>query len=60
MLLRGDKESDAVKRIQNDKHVFNPSKLAKVDYKINSETQTVEEVTDQVYSLYKAKIEKEK
>lgn len=60
MLLRGDKESDAVKRIQNDKHVFNPTKLAKVDYKINSETQTVEEVTDEIYALYKAKIEKNK
>ena len=56
MLERGDKECDAIKRIKNDKHVFNPSKLAKVDFKINSETQTVEQVTDEIYKLYNEKV----
>ena len=58
MLERGDKECDAIKRIQNDKHVFNPSKLAKVHFKINSETQTVEQVADEIYKLYNEKLAK--
>lgn len=52
MLSRGDKEDDAIKRIKNDKHVFNPSKLAKVNFKIDSETQSVEQVAEKIYNLY--------
>lgn len=53
MLERGDSQDAAINRIKNDKHVFNPTKLAKVNFNINSETQTVEEVCDQIYKLYK-------
>ena len=52
MLERGDNQDDAYKRIKNDKHVFNPSKLSKVNFQINSETQTVEQVADQIHELY--------
>lgn len=58
MIQRGDSQDDAYKRIKNDKHVFNPSKLAKVDYKIDSETQTVEQVADEIYRLYKEEMKK--
>lgn len=52
MLERGDSESDAYKRIKNDKHVFNPSKLVKVNYKIDSESLNLEQMADQIYNLY--------
>lgn len=52
MLLRGDKNEDAIKRIENDKTVFDPSKFDFVDFQINSETQSIEEVTDEVYKMY--------
>lgn len=52
MIERGDNESDAYKRIKNDKHVFNPSKLAKVNFNIDSETLNLDQMADQIYSLY--------
>lgn len=58
MLQRGDNDSDALKRIKNDKKVFNPSKLSKVNFKIDSETNGVEEIADQIYNLYQQAIQK--
>ena len=52
MLLRGDKEEDAKKRIAHDRHAFKPDNIADVDFHINSETMNVEEVTDDVYQKY--------
>ena len=58
MLQRGDNDSDALKRIKNDKKVFNPSKLSKVNFKIDSETNGIEEIADQIYNLYQQAIQK--
>ena len=52
MLLRGDKEEDAKKRITHDRLAFRPENIADVDFHINSETRSVEEVTDDVYNKY--------
>lgn len=52
MLLRGDKEEDAKKRVSHDRLAFRPENIADVDFRINSETRSVEEVTDDVYNKY--------
>ncbi len=52
MLLRGDKEEDAKKRVTHDRLAFRPENIADVDFHINSETHSVEEVTDDVYNKY--------
>ncbi|MCQ2776625.1 MAG: AAA family ATPase [Bacilli bacterium] len=56
MLERGDKPEDAAKRIANDREVFKLENFTKVDFHINSETQNVEEVCDEVYRLYNEKL----
>ena len=52
MLERGDKEEDAKRRLENDRKVFSNSQIPDVDYKIDSENRTIEEVADLVYQLY--------
>ncbi len=52
MLERGDKEEDAKRRLENDRKVFNNNQIPDVDYKIDSENRTIEEVADLVYQLY--------
>ena len=53
MLQRGDKEEDAKNRIAHDRKAFHPSNIADVDFHIDSETKTIEEVTRMVYECYK-------
>ena len=52
MLERGDKEEDAKRSIENDRRVFDHNKIPNVDYKIDSENRSIEEVADLVYQLY--------
>ena len=52
MLERGDKEEDAKRRIENDRKVFDNNQIPDVDYKIDSENRSIEEVADLVYQLY--------
>ena len=52
MLERGDKEEDAKRRIENDRKVFDCNQIPDVDYKIDSENRSIEEVADLVYQLY--------
>ena len=52
MLERGDKEEDAKRRIENDRRVFDNNQIPDVDYKIDSENRSIEEVADLVYQLY--------
>ena len=52
MLERGDKEEDAKRRIENDRRVFDHNQIPNVDYKIDSENRSIEEVADLVYQLY--------
>lgn len=53
MLQRGDKEEDALNRIAHDRKAFHPSNIADVDFHIDSETKTIEEVAQMVYENYK-------
>lgn len=58
MLLRGDKEEDAIRRIEHDRHAFKPTNIADVDYHIDSENASIEEVCDDVYRKYLQTLEK--
>lgn len=56
MLERGDKKEDAIRRIENDRKVFDHGQIPNVDYKIDSENRTIEEVADLIYELYEKHI----
>ena len=58
MLLRGDKEEDAKRRLEHDKKAFHPSNIADVDFHIDSETKSIEEVAELIYKKYKEEIKK--
>jgi len=53
MEQRGDDPEKIIKRIENDRIAFSRENIAKTDFYINSETQNIEEVTDNIYKLYK-------
>ena len=52
MLERGDKEEDAHKRIANDRIIFADENIPRVDFRIDSENKTIEQVADEIYRLY--------
>lgn len=52
MLERGDDPEIAKKRVEHDKAAFQKDKLPKVDYHIESEKSSVEQVTDEIYRIY--------
>ena len=52
MLERGDKKEDAIRRIENDRKVFDHGQIPAVDYQIDSESRSIEEVADLIYDLY--------
>lgn len=52
MLLRGDKLDDANQRIVHDRTAFRKEHIVKVDYTINSEIKSIEEIADEIYKLY--------
>ena len=52
MLLRGDDETDAKRRVEHDRLAFKPENIADVDYHIDSENFNIEEVTDHIYKKY--------
>ena len=56
MLERGDKEEDAKKRIVNDRKTFANENIPPVDFRIDSENMTIEQVADEVYRLYWLKL----
>ena len=56
MLERGDKEADAHKRIENDRIIFADGNIPKVDFRIDSENKTIEQVADEIYRLYWKKL----
>ena len=57
MLARGDDPEDAKRRIKHDRLAFKPENVANVDFHINSETHSVEEVCDDVYQKYQKTLE---
>ena len=52
MLERGDKKEDAERRLENDRKIFAKNNIPKVNYVIDSENKSIEEVADEVYRLY--------
>ena len=52
MLERGDSEENAKQRIENDRRIFASNQIPPVDFKIDSENKTIEQVADEVYRLY--------
>ena len=56
MLERGDKEEDAHRRIATDRILFAEDQIPKVDFRIDSENKTIEQVADEIYRLYWKKL----
>ena len=58
MESRGDKEENIQQRIENDVNDFALEKIGKVDFVINTDNYTIEEVSDLIYKLYTEKLNK--
>ena len=52
MLERGDSKENAEQRIKNDRKSFADNQIPPVDFKIDSENKTIEQVADEIYRLY--------
>ncbi|MCF0107776.1 MAG: guanylate kinase [Bacilli bacterium] len=52
MIERGDLEDKIKSRLIHDREAFAPSNIPKVDFHVNSETTSVEEVADEIYKIY--------
>jgi guanylate kinase len=59
MESRGDKEANIKQRIENDVNDFSLEKIGKVDFVINTEKYSIEEVSDLIYKLYSEKLKEE-
>ena len=59
MESRGDKEANIKQRIENDVNDFSLEKIGKVDFVINTENYSIEEVSDLIYKLYSEKLKRE-
>jgi guanylate kinase len=52
MMMREDLLEDVNKRIEKDKTHFDPSLLIRIDYLIDTEDKTLEQLAEDIYSLY--------
>lgn len=52
MILRGDKEEKIKDRLLHDRKVFTKENIPQVNFHVDSETTTVEEVADKIYQIY--------
>ena len=52
MRSRGDGEENIQKRLHNDEKAFSKQRVANCDYTIDSESGSVEELTDKIVELY--------
>ncbi len=53
MIERGDDEEQIKKRIENDDLIFNASIENNADWIINSDEKSIDDMTDDIYQLYK-------
>ncbi len=53
---RKDKEEDINKRIYGDRISFHPSKMKHIDFIVQNNEESLEDVAKQVYTLYRSKI----
>jgi guanylate kinase len=58
MISRGDLEEKAVNRLKHDRTAFDKNNIPEVNFHIDSETKTVEEVADEIYRIYQDIISK--
>ena len=58
MIARGDLEEKIISRLAHDKEAFNEKNIPPVDFHVNSETTSVEEVADEIYKIYTSEVEK--
>lgn len=56
MIERGDKQEDIKKRIATDRILFADENIPKVNFRIDSENKTIEQVADEIYRLYWKKL----
>lgn len=56
MIERGDKKENISQRLINDVEDFSLEKIGKVDFVINTQDKTIDEVSEMIYKLYKEKI----
>lgn len=56
MTLRGDKEENIKIRIKNDVKDFSLEKIGEVDFVINTENKTIQQVADEINELYLSKV----
>lgn len=59
MIERQDKSEKIVERLKNDRVSFNKDNIEGIDFVIYNENKTLDEVTDEVYKIYKSLIEKD-
>lgn len=57
MHIRGDKEEKISERLQNDVDDFAMEKIGEVDFIINTDDKTIKQVTDEIYKLYRLRID---
>ena len=58
MVSRGDKAENVASRIENDVKDFSFENIGKVDFVINTENHSIEQISDMIYDLYKQKLNK--
>lgn len=56
MRTRGDENKKIAERLQNDVNDFAMEKIGKVDFIINTDNKTINQVTDEIYKLYISRI----
>lgn len=56
MVERGDKKENIAQRLKNDVVDFSLEKIGKVDFVINTQNKSIDEVSEMIYKLYKEKI----
>lgn len=60
MRYRGDKEKDIRRRLVNDEKWFTKDAIMHVDYIIDTELKTLNELSDEIYSLYESHLRNQK
>ena len=58
MVSRGDKKEDIIKRLESDRTVFSKANMKGVNYFLENNTSTLEELADEIYNLYQNHLHK--
>ena len=58
MLIRGDDLDKITSRIEHDRKAFKKGLIPVVDYHINTENDTIEDITEKVFNLYNEELKK--